>query len=57
MFVYLKLSHQVDWSWWWIMLPWYGQIAIMFFAEIFAHVYAESQGKISIVDLLRKEKG
>ena len=21
LFIYLKLTHQIDWSWWWIMSP------------------------------------
>ncbi len=21
LFVYLKLTHQVDWSWWWVLSP------------------------------------
>lgn len=22
MFVYLKLTKQIDWSWWWVLSPW-----------------------------------
>ena len=24
MFIYLKLTHHINWSWWWVLLPVYG---------------------------------
>ena len=27
-FVVLKLCHVIDWSWWWITLPFYGPILL-----------------------------
>lgn len=40
-FVVLKLTHVIDWSWWWVTLPFWGGIAlfllvIMVFATIAA---------------------
>ncbi|HRR06140.1 MAG TPA: hypothetical protein P5105_02550 [Victivallales bacterium] len=33
-FVVLKLTHVIDWSWWWVFSPWWIGIAI--FAAILA---------------------
>lgn len=30
-FIILKLCNVIDWSWWWVLLPIYGGIAIFFF--------------------------
>ena len=30
LFVGLKLTHSIDWSWWWVTLPFWGGLAIMF---------------------------
>jgi hypothetical protein len=27
-FVILKLTHVIDWSWWWVLLPFYGLLAL-----------------------------
>lgn len=27
-FVVLKLCHVIDWSWWWVLLPFYGGILL-----------------------------
>lgn len=29
-FVTLKLCHIIDWSWWWVTLPFWGGIALVF---------------------------
>ena len=29
-FVVLKLIGTIDWSWWWVLLPFYGLFAIVF---------------------------
>lgn len=28
-FVVLKLTHFIDWSWWWVTLPFWGGLAIV----------------------------
>lgn len=28
-FVVLKLCHQIDWSWWWVLLPFWGGFVII----------------------------
>lgn len=28
LFVGLKLTHYIDWSWWWVTLPFWGWIAV-----------------------------
>jgi hypothetical protein len=30
LFVYLKLTHQIDWSWWWVTAPSWIPLAIFF---------------------------
>lgn len=27
-FVVLKLCHQIDWSWWWVLAPFWGPVAL-----------------------------
>lgn len=29
MFIYLKLTGQIDWSWWWVTLPLWGGLVIL----------------------------
>lgn len=29
-FVVLKLTHVIAWSWWWVLLPFYGGAALVF---------------------------
>jgi hypothetical protein len=29
LFVYLKLTHQIDWSWWWVTAPFWGPVALV----------------------------
>ena len=28
MFIALKLTHQIDWSWWWILSPLWGAVVL-----------------------------
>jgi len=42
-FVILKLTNVIDWSWWWVTLPFWGGIAVvaivlLFFALVFLAV-------------------
>jgi hypothetical protein len=30
LFVALKLTHVIDWSWWWVTLPFWGGCAFIF---------------------------
>ena len=37
LFVYLKLTHQIDWSWWWVLSPcWI--VVVLCFAAVMAGV-------------------
>jgi hypothetical protein len=29
LFVYLKLTHVIDWSWWYVTLPFWGGVALV----------------------------
>ena len=35
LFVGLKLTHYIDWSWWWVTLPFWGGIAVVICVVIF----------------------
>ena len=35
LFVGLKLTHYIDWSWWWVTLPFWGGIAVAICVGIF----------------------
>jgi phosphoglycerol transferase MdoB-like AlkP superfamily enzyme len=30
-FIVLKLTHVIDWSWWWVLAPFWGGFAILLF--------------------------
>lgn len=32
LFVALKLAHQIEWAWWWVLLPFYGPWALIAFS-------------------------
>ena len=43
-FVVLKLTHFIDWSWWWVTLPFWGGFAVVIVILIiwlFVHLAAE----------------
>lgn len=31
-FIVLKLTHVIDWSWWWVLAPLWGGLALIFIA-------------------------
>lgn len=33
-FIVLKLCHVIDWSWWWVLAPIWGQVALIALAVI-----------------------
>ena len=39
-FITLKLSGYIDWSWWWVLAPLWGQIVIFVIAFIVIIIYA-----------------
>lgn len=39
-FVVLKLTGVVDWSWWWVTLPFWGPVAILFTFILTATLFA-----------------
>ena len=32
LFVTLKLTHLIDWSWWWVLSPFYPVVLVLLFA-------------------------
>lgn len=42
-FVTLKLTHTVDWSWWWITAPLWGGYAILVAIFVLAGFYTASR--------------
>lgn len=43
-FITLKLTNFIDWSWWWVLLPLYGPIALGIFIIliVFIKVFVET---------------
>lgn len=39
LFVYLKLTHAIDWSWWMVFAPLYGGMMLTWAAIFFSVVY------------------
>lgn len=33
LFVYLKVTHQIDWSWWWVFAPLLGDFVMFWVAD------------------------
>ena len=55
----LKLTNQVDWSWFWIVAPWWGSLAVVFLAGFvsgLAEVRAKKQHKEAIARALGKRR-
>ena len=40
LFIGLKLSGQITWSWWWVFVPLWGTVAIIFAIIIMAFILA-----------------
>lgn len=49
-FVVLKLTGYINWSWWWVTLPFWGGIALVlvFFAVMGIVAIAAARGKLTI---------
>ncbi len=39
-FITLKLTHQIEWSWWWVLAPLWGGFALLLAFFLFALVVA-----------------
>lgn len=39
-FITLKLTGYIDWSWWWVLAPLWGQVVVFVIALIFILFYA-----------------
>lgn len=38
-FLVLKLTHNIDWSWWWVTSPlWIGFVIVLFFMFVFGGI-------------------
>jgi len=48
-FLVLKLTHVIDWSWWWITAPLWGVFALIIVALFFVFIF-------KVIMLWRKEK-
>lgn len=35
LFIALKLLHQIDWSWWWVLAPFWGPLALVLVFVVF----------------------
>lgn len=40
LFIGLKLTHNIDWSWWWVLAPLWGGFALMFAFFAFGGVFS-----------------
>jgi hypothetical protein len=40
LFVALKLTHVIDWSWWWVTMPFWGGLALFFVLVFIAALIA-----------------
>ena len=40
LFVYLKLTNQIDWSWWWVLSPCWIVVALCFAAVLAGVIWA-----------------
>ena len=45
MFIGLKLTGHIDWSWWWVLLPIYGKMISNFFGAVLDHSLDERDRK------------
>lgn len=55
-FVVLKLTHVINWSWWWVLSPLWASLALIAIYLVAYFVYANSeQGKMDrLMDALRR---
>lgn len=44
-FVILKLCNVINWSWWWVTLPFYFPFIILFFVWLPYYYYKKSKSK------------
>ena len=49
-FVVLKLTGVIDWSWWWVTIPFWGGLAILLIIAVICYVVAVS------IELLEKNQ-
>jgi hypothetical protein len=54
-FVVLKLLKVIDWSWWYVLLPFYGAIALIIFVWVIGFLFAVV-GSMSKA-ILKKRRG
>ena len=40
LFIGLKLTHYIDWSWWWVLAPFWGGLAFFFVLLIGMAIFA-----------------
>jgi len=46
LFVALKLTHVIDWSWWWVLAPFWGGLAIVLIVlVVFGILYVVSKNR------------
>lgn len=54
-FVILKLTGYITWSWWWITAPFWGGFVVVFVLVIFLYLLKDRQGANLIMPETRKE--
>ena len=43
LFIALKLTGQIDWSWWWVLAPFWGSALLVLFAVILALIIVDGR--------------
>lgn len=46
LFIGLKLTHNIDWSWWWVLAPIWGVVAIVAAVLVFGLIIAVIAGLV-----------
>ena len=49
LFVGLKLTHVIDWSWWWVTAPFWGMFALVLVVIGFAALVIFAQALLSVL--------
>ena len=57
MFVGLKLAGIIDWSWWWVTLPFWGGLALLLALLVVIALVASAQGIITAFRVHCRRRG
>lgn len=56
LFVGLKLTHVIEWSWWWVTLPFYAWVVACMLGLVFAFAYALTKMFVNWLSKNRKAR-